>query len=81
LTPSGGVLDKKGKLIPKLSAAEAKALIRAGVATGGMIPKLEASIEALKGKVGGAHIIPAREHSLLEEVFTSSGIGTMVTEK
>lgn len=81
MTPTGGVLDKAGNLIPKLTVKEAKELIKKGVATGGMIPKLEASIEAIKCGVKTAHIIGSGEHSILEEVFTSSGVGTMVTEK
>jgi acetylglutamate kinase len=81
LTATGGVFDKKGKLIPKLTIKEAKDLIKKGVATGGMIPKLEACMEAVTSGVAGAHIIGARQHSIVEEVFTSSGIGTMVTKK
>jgi acetylglutamate kinase len=80
LTATGGVFDKKGALIPKLTVKEAKDLIKKGVATGGMIPKLEACMEAVNSGVAGAHIIGANKHSIIEEVFTSSGIGTMVTK-
>lgn len=80
LTATGGVFDKKGCLIPKLTVKEAKGLIKNGVATGGMIPKLEACMEAVNSGVAGAHIIGAKKHSIIEEVFTSRGIGTMVTK-
>ena len=47
---------------------------------GGMRPKLEACVEAIRGNVGSAHIVDGRRpHSLLLELFTDAGIGTMVT--
>lgn len=50
-----------------------------GTIAGGMIPKVDGCIEAIEGGVKKAHIIDGRvEHALLLEVFTSSGIGTVI---
>jgi acetylglutamate kinase len=54
-------------------------LIASGVITGGMIPKIEACLDALRGGVNRAHILDGRvPHAILLEVFTDEGIGTMV---
>lgn len=67
LTDVPGVLDQSGKPIPQLSPPEARALIESGVASGGMIPKLEACLRALP-KVPLAQIIDGRiAHALLQE--------------
>lgn len=67
LTDVPGVLDKSGKLIPRLSPPEARNLIASGVAGGGMIPKLEACLAALR-RVPQAQIIDGRiAHALLQE--------------
>jgi acetylglutamate kinase len=69
----------KSSVINQLSSREAHSLISSGAAQKGMIPKLSACITALKGGVERAHIIDGREpHSLLVELFTDEGIGTMV---
>jgi acetylglutamate kinase len=69
----------KSSLIQQMNAREAQSLIQSGAAQKGMIPKLSACITALKNGVERAHIIDGREpHSLLVEVFTDQGIGTMV---
>ncbi|HHT27004.1 MAG TPA: acetylglutamate kinase [Firmicutes bacterium] len=66
-------------LISALTVARALELIQQGTIAGGMIPKVEACISALKGGVSRTHIIDGRGlHSLLLEVFTDKGIGTMV---
>ncbi len=79
LTDSDGVLDKDGSLISSISADQVESLIENGTITGGMIPKILSSKEALKKGVGKVHIINGkRHHSLLEEVFTQSGIGTEI---
>jgi acetylglutamate kinase len=70
--------DKKS-LISSLAAPEARKLIENGTISSGMIPKVEACIDALRGSVGEAHIIDGRKnHSLLLEVFTDKGVGTMI---
>ncbi len=75
---SGGSNDK-GRLIPSLSAGQVKDAIRDGTATGGMIPKLKACLKALDKGAKKAHIIDGRkEHAILLELFTDSGIGTEI---
>ena len=65
--------------ISRLSAAEVEALITDGVATGGMIPKLQNITEILRRGVRSAHIIKGSlRNALLQEVFTNEGTGTMI---
>jgi acetylglutamate kinase len=79
LTDTPGVLDGNKELISTLTEEHAKKLIKDGVINGGMIPKIDACMEALDGGVQKAHIIDGRiEHSLLLELFTSEGIGTQI---
>jgi acetylglutamate kinase len=67
------------QLISELKAGEAEALIRDGSVSRGMIPKVEACLEALRGGVPSAHIINGSiPHALLVELFTEGGIGTMI---
>ena len=69
----------KGSLISQLCMAEAREYIRSGVIEGGMIPKVEACLRALEAGAHKAHIIDGRlAHSIILEIFTSRGIGTMV---
>ena len=70
--------DPQSKL-SRLTADEAEALINAGTATGGMIPKLQNIIELLRRGVNSAHIINGTSrNALLAEVFTDKGTGTMI---
>ena len=79
LTDVEGVLDKEGKVVPKLSVAEAKALIADGTISGGMIPKVETAIDAVEGGVHAAVILDGRiPHVLLLELFTEHGAGTLI---
>ncbi|RDE10043.1 acetylglutamate kinase [Pelagibacterium lacus] len=79
LTDVPGVLDKKGDLIPELSVEEARALIRDGTISGGMIPKVETCIEALDRGVEGVVIVNGKTpHSVLLELFTEHGAGTLM---
>lgn len=79
LTDTPGVLDKEMKLITNLSIEQAEGLKADGTIQGGMVPKVDACIEALRGGVKKAHIIDGRvEHSLLLEILTSSGVGTCI---
>ncbi len=79
LTDVEGVLDKDKKLITTLTAEEAEGLIKDGSAVGGMVPKLRCCINSIFGGVGAAHIIDGRvEHAVLLEIFTDSGIGTII---
>ncbi|HEY2749928.1 acetylglutamate kinase [Phenylobacterium sp.] len=81
LTDVVGVLDKNGELIRQMTVAEARAAIADGVATGGMIPKLETAIAAVEAGVGAVVILDGRRpHALLVELFTEHGAGTLVCE-
>jgi acetylglutamate kinase len=69
----------KTSLISEMDTAEARAMLASGAADKGMIPKLEACIEALEAGVERAHLIDGRmPHAILIEVFTNTGIGTMI---
>jgi acetylglutamate kinase len=73
------VLDEKKTLIREMSKADARRLIEAGVASGGMIPKLETCIAALDAGVEAAVILDGRmPHALLMELFTEHGAGTLI---
>ena len=79
LTDTSGVLDKNMQLITNLSIEKTEELKVDGTIQGGMVPKVDACIEALRGGVKKAHIIDGRvEHSLLLEILTSSGVGTCI---
>lgn len=74
-----GVLDKDGELIRDMSADDARKAINDGVATGGMIPKLETCITAVDHGVEAAVILDGRTpHVLLMELFTDYGAGTLI---
>ncbi len=80
LTDVPGVIHTNGEVISRLSVEEAAELIEAGTISGGMIPKVQACISALE-QVERAHIIDGRqEHALIYELFTNSGVGTMLTK-
>ena len=69
-------------LIRRISSEGLSRMLRSGSATAGMIPKLRSCLKALEAGVGSAHILDGRmEHSLLLEIFTDSGIGTMVVAR
>jgi len=79
LTDVAGVLDRNKKLIPQLSIDDAQRLIREGVISGGMIPKIETCLSAVIQGVEGAVILDGRvPHALLLEIFTAGGAGTLV---
>ncbi|MEA3455396.1 MAG: acetylglutamate kinase [Campylobacterota bacterium] len=79
LTDTEGVLDREMKLITNLDIEKTEKLKKDGTIEGGMVPKVNACIEALRGGVKKAHIIDGRvEHSLLLEILTSSGVGTCI---
>lgn len=82
LTDVEGILEDrndKSSLISTLKVGDIPSLIERGVLEGGMIPKVECCVEAIKGGVNTTHILDGRvPHSILLEVFTDKGIGTMV---
>lgn len=78
LTDVRGVLMDK-KLISQLSTQEVEQLIQQGVISGGMVPKVEGMIHALRHGVSSAHIISGMDHhALIAELFTQKGTGTMI---
>ena len=79
LTDVSGVLDKKGDLLERLSVKQAQALMKNGTAQGGMIPKLETAIQAVKSGVAASAILDGRvPHAILLELFTALGAGTLI---
>jgi acetylglutamate kinase len=69
----------KSTLISEMGVTEAQQMITSGAAEKGMIPKLEACITAIESGVDRAHLIDGRQpHAILIEVFTDTGIGTMI---
>jgi acetylglutamate kinase len=79
LTDVAGVMDKSGELLPEIAATRAKALIKNGTISGGMIPKIETCLDAVGNGVDAAVILDGRvPHALLLEAFTESGVGTMI---
>ncbi len=79
LTDVPGILDEEKNLISSLTEASAKELMKRGVISSGMIPKVRCATEALREGVNKAHIIDGRvEHALILEIFTDAGIGTEI---
>ncbi len=79
LTDVAGVLDADRQLIPDMTVAEVEAAIAGGVISGGMIPKVENCVEAVRKGVRGAVILDGRmPHACLLELFTEGGIGTLI---
>ena len=79
LTDVPGVLDKDGKVIPEMTIEQARALIADGTISGGMIPKVETCLDAVRDGVGAAVIVDGRvPHAVLLELFTPSGAGTLI---
>jgi len=72
-------VDDPGSIVSELGVDVLDAMIADGSVAGGMIPKAASCVQAIKGGVGHAHILDGRvPHALLLEVFTRSGVGTMV---
>jgi len=79
LTDIAGVLDADKEVMPTLSKKQATQLMKDGVITGGMIPKVETCLEAVRRGTSAVHILDGRiKHVLLLEVFTEHGVGTMI---
>ena len=79
LTNTPGVLDPDGNLLTGLSAAETEQLIASGVIHGGMLPKVRCALDAVNGGVATSQIIDGRiKHSVLLELLTDSGVGTLI---
>jgi acetylglutamate kinase len=82
LTNVAGLMDKSGKVLTGLSTAQVDGLIADGTIYGGMLPKIQCALDAVKGGVTSAHIIDGRvPHAVLLEVFTDTGVGTLITNR
>jgi acetylglutamate kinase len=82
LTNTTGILDKSAELIPSMGLREVDAYIADGTISGGMLPKVRCALDAVHSGVGSATILDGRvEHAVLLEMFTASGIGTMITHQ
>ncbi len=86
LTDVDGIFDDKGngdiELISRLTSTQCIKMIESGKINSGMIPKVRACMDALDGNVGRTHILNGtKDHSILVEIFTDKGIGTMITSK
>lgn len=80
LTDVVGVLDRDKQLMPDLSLADCERLMADGTISGGMIPKVETCMDAVRGGVGGAVILDGRvPHAVLIELLMDSGLGTLIT--
>ncbi len=79
LTDVAGVLDKSGELIQEINQTKARCLMEDGTLSGGMIPKVETCIKAIDNGAEAAVILDGRiSHSLLLEIFTEMGTGTLI---
>lgn len=80
LTDIEGVFDRDGHVIYEMSRSDADKMIENGTISGGMIPKVQGCLNAIESGVSHVHIIDGRvPHCLLLEIFTDTGIGTMIT--
>ena len=76
-----GVLDNEKKLIPEINSNKAKKLINQGIISGGMIPKINNCLDVAGNGVKGVVIIDGRKnHSLLFELLSDKGSGTLIRE-
>jgi acetylglutamate kinase len=79
LTDTPGVVDPDGSTLTGLRAEDIRELISDGIISGGMLPKVTCAVEAVRSGVHSAHIIDGRvSHAVLLEVFTDTGVGTMI---
>lgn len=79
LTNTPGVLDRDGKLLTGLTARRIDELFADGTISGGMLPKISSALDAARGGVASVHIIDGRvDHSVLLEIMTDQGVGTMI---
>jgi len=80
LTDTAGVLNNDKELLRTLTKKDVDSLKEDGTIHGGMVPKVDACLEAIEGGVEKAHIIDGRvEHSMLLEILTSEGVGTQIS--
>jgi acetylglutamate kinase len=79
LTNTAGILDKQGEVLTGLKTADIDKLIADGTIQGGMLPKVNCALDAVKSGVKTSHIIDGRvEHAVLLELLTDEGVGTLI---
>ncbi len=79
LTNTAGVLDRNGQLLTSMLAADIERLELEGTVQGGMLPKMDAALHALRHGVHSVHVVDGRvPHALLLEVLTNEGVGTTI---
>ena len=79
LTNTRGLLSKEGELLTGLSTRRVDELIADGTIHGGMLPKIQCALDAVRGGVTSAHIIDGRvKHAVMVELFTDEGVGTLI---
>lgn len=82
LTDIAGLMDKEGNVLTGLSTGQVDELIADGTIYGGMLPKIRCALDAVQAGVQSAHIIDGRvPNAVLLEIFTDSGVGTLITNK
>lgn len=82
LTNVAGLMNREGEVMTGLSTEEVDRLIEEGVIHGGMLPKIRCALEAAKNGVNSSVIVDGRvEHAILLEIFTRSGVGTLITDR
>lgn len=79
MTDVDGIKGPDGEVVSTLTSSQAEAWIEDGVIVGGMIPKIQCALDALRGGVEKVHILDGRlQHSILLELFTDMGVGTQL---
>lgn len=82
MTNTPGVLDRDGNLLRELSARTIDDMFADGTISGGMLPKISSALEAARNGVRSVHVVDGRvAHSLLLEVLTDQGVGTMISSR
>jgi acetylglutamate kinase len=82
LTNVSGLLDKEGAILTGLTTPQVDNLIADGTIYGGMLPKIQCALDAVKGGASAAHIVDGRvAHAVLLEIFTDDGVGTLITNR
>ncbi len=80
LTNVTGLLNKNGEVLTGINSSQVDALIADGTIHGGMLPKIQCALDAVNSNVKSVHIIDGRvNHSVLLEIFTNEGVGTLIT--
>ncbi|GHC28541.1 acetylglutamate kinase [Kushneria pakistanensis] len=82
LTNVAGLMNQQGEVMTGLTTEQVDQLIEEGVIYGGMLPKIRCALEAVKNGVNSSVIVDGRvEHAILLEIFTRSGVGTLITDQ